>query len=153
MTEEVKTGATEEQSREPFWGSSFWFPLLFILSSSIFRRFVPSFAAWLLASGVTACVGYFTLPKPRPGFIRFFLYAQALMAVALAALRLVPGLLAGFMPEFWAYSLPAFLLFGAIYFVPPLDESRAGGRGAWWKWLLCSLLIAGLYGWIISFSV
>ncbi len=103
----------------------------------------------ILAGVVSAGGGYFTLPKPRPGFVKFFLYEMAVLAAVLAALWLVPEALAKIMPEFWAYSLPALLLFNTAYFLPPLIGSRIE-RGAWWKWLLGSLLFAGIYGWAIS---
>lgn len=106
----------------------------------------------MLAGVVATGIGYFTLSKPRVGFLRFFLYAQACIAVALSAIWLIPQWLRAVMPEFWAYAIPLLLLFNAIYFLPPLNGSGESRRGAWWKWILGSFLFAGLFAWLISSS-
>lgn len=146
------TAKTNEQAREPYLGFGFWFPLLFVISSSILRSYLPFFAASILAGVVTACIGYFTLSKPRVGFVRFFVYAQVCVAVVLTVIWLAPQWLEAAMPKFWAHALPALLLSNAAYFLPPLDRSKGVKRGALWKWILGSFLFAGFYGWIMSFE-
>ncbi|HEX9963320.1 MAG TPA: hypothetical protein VGB00_20480 [Pyrinomonadaceae bacterium] len=138
-----KTGKKQKSS---FW-SGFWFPVVFSFSSGILRGYVSIFTAWILAGLLATFISYFAESETKAGFVKYFLYIQACMLAALAALRLIPHQLREVIPEFWAYAVPALLLFNAFYFVPPLDGSS---RGAWWKWVLGSFLFAGLYGWAMS---
>jgi hypothetical protein len=144
----MEIAETNEQTRKSSFWSGLWFPLVLFFSAGILRNIVSQIAAWIIASLLATFISYFAEPKLKVGFVKFFVVIQALMLVFIAALMLIPPQLAKAMPEFWAYAVPVFLLFNAVYFVPSFDGRP---RGAWWKWVLGSCLFAAFFGWIISF--
>lgn len=125
------------------------FTFLFSVFSQFFRTFISVPMAWILAATIATCIEYALHPKPRVGFIRYFLGIQVFILFAVAALWLIPQQLEGIIPTFWAYSLPAFLLFTAIYFVPPLKIGKTEILP--WKWILGSAVGAVLHGLVMSY--
>ena len=149
-----KIAETTEQPKKPsiwkdFW-SGFWFPIIFILGSSIFRKgfgfYAP--AVWIVWGAITICICYRIEPKPKVGFIKYFLFIETGLIVFVLALWFAPKFLRATMPEFWAYTLPAIPVFIAAYFVRPFLGDGKRGNFLWC--LVGSVALAALFGWFIS---
>jgi hypothetical protein len=144
---------TNEKSKESIPESRFWrgvwFPLLIGFFSPILQRYFSLPTTLIIISTIASFLSYFTPPKPKINFVKFFLIMQAVMLAAAFGIWLLPQQLEKAMPVFWAYFLPALLLFNAAYFVPPLDGRK---REAHWKWILTSFLLALFYALAICYA-
>lgn len=136
-----------KNSRESAFWDAVIFPATFFISFKFLEIFLAVPVALFLASGIGAFFAYFDAPKKNIGFFKF-LFSVLFVSLSFIAVGywLVP-FAENFIPTFWAYFLPFFLLANLFHIVPTLKERKPI---PFWKWLLGSLVYSALIAYFIS---
>lgn len=137
----------KKDSRESAFWDAVIFPLIFIIAFKFLELVFAVPFALFSASGIAAFFAYFDAPKKNIGFFKFF-FSVLFVSLSFIAVGywLVP-FAENFIPTFWSYFLPFFLLANLFHLVPPLKERKPI---PFWKWTLGSLVYSALTAYFIS---
>ncbi len=100
--------------------------------------------AYLAAYGVATAVEYWVPPRPPERFVPWLLRVAGVCLNFYVGLVTMPESLRGSLPSPLAYFLPAFLVFLAFYWVPPLYPVKR--NVPLWKWALFAAGFAAFWG-------
>lgn len=137
----------KKDSRESAFWDAVIFPLIFIIAFKFLELVFAVPFALFSASGIAAFFAYFDAPKKNIGFFKFLFSILLVSLSFIAVWYWLAPFLADFIPTFWSYFLPFFLLANLLYLMPTLKERKPI---PFWKWTLGSLVYSALTAYFIS---
>jgi len=98
---------------------------------------------------VAFIVGYWVGRRPATTFGRYALRLTGHLIIFVAGVWAIPQLLANMIWKPAAYAVPMLLVAVWAYWMQPLYPG-VRKRGRFWVWLLFSVVLALLYGWVMK---